>query len=135
MGCGVTYQDLADLIEDAGYRVALPGQQNVALPAFTINPLGINLMAEFPQIAFEICSVSARVTLDQNNPANWDTARLMMYDLLRAFKGTQFAFDGEIEVESDLETDPPSIAYRMVVQFPGESICAPAVPDEPEEAA
>ena len=124
----MTYQSLADIIENAGHRVALPGRQNVSLPAFTISPLGINLMPEFPQIAFEICNVAARVPLDQNNPANWDTARLMMYDLIRAFKGTQFAFDGEIEVDNNMDTDPPSIAYTMTVQFPGESICSPDTP-------
>ena len=118
----MTYAELESLLANTGYPVALPGEQNVGLPAYTINPLGITVEELFP-VAYEVCEVNCRVAYGENNSAQWDESRRMVYAAMNEFRGTPVQFDAEIDVATDIDTEPPSIAYTVRVQFPGEPIC------------
>ena len=122
----MTYAELVAIIEPLGYPIAMPGESNVTLPCFQLNPQGITLEEGFP-VAYEICEINARVPMDQNNPAQWDESRRMIYGLMNEFMGGPVMFDAEIEVTSDVDLEPPQIWYSMTVQFAGEPICEPTV--------
>ena len=122
----MTYDDLATIMEPIGYPLAMPGETDVALPCFFLDPQGIVLEEGFP-VAYEVVAISSRVPLAENNPAQWDLARTMMYQLMNELRGTKVMFDIDIDAESTLETTPAQIAYTMTAQFPGEPICQPTV--------
>lgn len=120
----MTYDDLVAILTPLGYRIVLPGETDVALPCIFLNPQGIRIEENFP-VAWEVCAISSRVPLAQNNPAQWDEARTMMYQIMNAFRGEQVRFDTEIEVEALEDTNPPQLGYLMLAEFPGNPICEP----------
>ena len=117
----MTYDELGALLEPLGFPIVYPGETDAALPCFLLNPLGITIFENYP-VAYEIVEVSARVPLDQNNPAHWEACRLMAYAAMSAFMGTPVQFDAETEVSTTLDTNPQQIVYTLTVQFPGEPI-------------
>jgi hypothetical protein len=130
VGFRVTYDDLIGLLEPLGYRVAAPTEQGVALPAITIEPVGMALVDSWP-VLFEVAELSARVPLHEGDLGNWEESRAMVYAMLSAFRGTEVQIaEPEMPIESSQTTSPPSIRTVVTVTFPGLDICT-TVPETP----
>jgi hypothetical protein len=129
----MTYDELIALLEPLGYPIAAPTEQNVGLPAITIEPVGMTLVDQWP-VLFEVAEISARTHLDQGNFGAWEKSREMAYEIIGTFRGTKVQIaDPTMPIEANLETSPASIRTVITVTFPGLDICTtePAPPEPP----
>ena len=130
MTTGLSYQDVADLLEVVGLPVFLPGAPTAAYPAITLEPQAIVLVEALP-VAFDSCEVHVRYPVGENNPAQWDACRTDMYAVIAAFQNTPVGLDVSIDASWDDATTPETIQYVALITFPGLPICEP-LEAEPE---
>ena len=118
----MTYTEFVALLSTAGYKVAAPTEQNVALPCYTVEPVGMVMLGNNP-VVMESCEVVARTTLGEGDLGNWSEVSEMLYSALRTFMGTPVGFDEEIEIDSNVNTNPATITGTIRAVFPGQTIC------------
>ena len=119
----MTYAEFLAILGTAGHKIAAPTEQNVAMPCFTVEPIGMEMSATGAPVVFEIATVTARTAMGEGDLGNWDAGRQMLYDAIRAFMGTKVGFEPEMQIASNVNTSPASLTATMTVAFPGEDIC------------
>ena len=118
-----TIGDLVDLLEQAGFTVAPPGDNTTALPCVVLSPVRLDLQPGNRLVyhVIDICpAVPATPWAEQYTKAV-DTA----VAVLKALAGTQYQFSTEIPLETDTDRAVPAMFHRINVRFAGPDLCPP----------
>jgi hypothetical protein len=120
----MTYDELGTLIGTLGLPVAMPGESAVALPAYHINPTGMQLVDGF-DVLYNVCEVSVRVPLASGNPGQFDAALTHANELVGVTLGSQVQLDPQMPVNTSIDATPASINIVVTMVFPADELIRP----------
>ena len=118
-----TIGDLVDLLEQAGFTVAPPGDITTSLPCVVLSPVRLELQPgnRLAYHVVDICTAVAATPWAQQYVKSVDDT----VAVLRALAGTQYQFDPSIPLETDTDRSTPALFHRINVRFAGPDLCPP----------
>jgi hypothetical protein len=118
-----TIGDLVDLLEQAGFTVAPPGDNTTALPCVVLSPVRLDLQPGNRLVyhVIDICPAVPATPWAEQYTKSVDDA----VDVLKALAGTQYQFTTEIPLETDTDRAVPAMFHRINVRFAGPDLCPP----------